>query len=844
MSEPREPGPDTAMVAGSRPAEVAAPSPTTKVDYECPGCHRTLRVRREFFGSTLICKHCGNQFVPTAQGGTPPTIALASPVPNLPDFTAVETRTRDLAGQLETLGSQVAAIDAGLIERDSRTGQIVSDLARLTADLTGVQQQLAALTDELGGVRQHASAATEDAVQAILAGIAHQLREERQHAEQQLEPLRSEVERLHHQNQELATRVQSQPSDGHEPVDHRWESFQSEVARLHQENRELADRFAGQWREEHERIEQRLASVGNEVDRLHDQHVAAADDAETNSNVSQSVDTVALATRLDALEASLPVHLEPLTHLEQRVAAWDDRHSEFDALRQRLDDQLGQGQAGLNNLRVLFEERLQQGGSTLEALREQVDKLQQGDSGLDPLRENIDKLHVQSQEVANASAARDEQVHATLAALRSDFEATSAALDEQANRRLAFDEAVARFEVAAAKSDQTETALAALRSDQEAVRTALAEQAEHRSALEAAIARIETAAEHDRRDLAARWVDFEARVTDRGREVAAVHEQLQQVGEIHSARLDQLGTYLERINTLETNTATFRRELESLQGDQGAANQDLKAQLEALRRDLAQLRLSGSGQPPVSASSPTPRIVANPIRRKPPGGPIKWTAADATTERPELESLFDALTWDRTTVGTSSVASPNSGVHPRSATSPVAPAPPSSPDIYNERRNKYYTAMQSARYADAIGEARALVELTRHVTDNPNLDHALWLRNLAISLVMSGANDEARPLLHSALDLCESDAPQAQTPRLMCLFDLTDFYLQLNDPGEALSHYGRALNLLTEVGEQPAPVQQRAQQCMDRIKAISQGNIDLAAVIPELSSSVVVSARP
>ena len=45
--------------------ETSSSTVTIRVVYACPHCRRSLRLRPEYFGSNLACKHCERPFIPS-----------------------------------------------------------------------------------------------------------------------------------------------------------------------------------------------------------------------------------------------------------------------------------------------------------------------------------------------------------------------------------------------------------------------------------------------------------------------------------------------------------------------------------------------------------------------------------------------------------------------------------------------------------------------------------------------------------------------------------------------------------------------------------------------------------
>jgi len=177
----------------------------------CPHCHRSgLRLRNEYLGRRVHCKHCGERFVTAAEhvtdwGGTPPTVPPPPPEPStvggpevsprespdsLPDDARVEVerlreRARDLEGRLaaadraarrraDELAAREDALRARLEEEaagrrdEAHRSALALEEARGRADAAErLAERLRGELDRLGDDRKAEREAIETASQAV-----------------------------------------------------------------------------------------------------------------------------------------------------------------------------------------------------------------------------------------------------------------------------------------------------------------------------------------------------------------------------------------------------------------------------------------------------------------------------------------------------------------------------------------------------------------------------------------------------------------------------------------------------------------------------------------------------
>lgn len=364
MPERLETGPDASAVAVAEGAAgVTPPSPREKVDYACPGCHRSLRVRREFFGSTIVCKHCGHQFVPRAAKPDQPAPApapapaaleiarepvspLATPIaPELAPLAAEvppaenhheddrDALIRSLGGQVEATQARLDALDSASEGRDGKLMEAIGDLGRLTSDLMTVRLALAALGEDVIAVRSSdsTSGVIESARRVVLDEVASLFQEERQLHQERLQPLQATLDRLHQHHQEFA--------DGHAAALARSEALGERLGaleaspRVDPDHAARLDRLDAAW----EDLAAGANALREQSDRLHDQ-VRQRDRDEARTRAESEAESPhlaeiraafdALRTEQEAFRSGLIDHEARRTELEATIVRLEEAHSE------------------------------------------------------------------------------------------------------------------------------------------------------------------------------------------------------------------------------------------------------------------------------------------------------------------------------------------------------------------------------------------------------------------------------------------------------------------------------------------------------------------------------------
>src|SRR5215213_5998259 len=130
---------------------------STHIELACPKCHEALRVRREYVGKRVTCKHCQQTFKvwdpdePSADLTSPPPLEGVGPASARGgDRDAEVARLRqELAtavAELESLrGGKLVALSAELAELRAERGRLAEELASARAQTAGQEAEPGAL---------------------------------------------------------------------------------------------------------------------------------------------------------------------------------------------------------------------------------------------------------------------------------------------------------------------------------------------------------------------------------------------------------------------------------------------------------------------------------------------------------------------------------------------------------------------------------------------------------------------------------------------------------------------------------------------------------------------------
>ena len=388
------------------------------------------------------------------------------------------------------------------------------------------------------------------------------------------------------------------------------------------------------------------------------------------------------------------------------------------------------------------------------------------------------------------------------------------------------------LEAGAAWDEEVRAQLEALLSRQGSIEARLTEQGDRQAKVESEVLRLETTGLRHRQELEAQWERFETQSLARWQAIEDIYERLREAGNLQDARQDQLESFLERIEALEADASSFRIGTDS-------ARVDHSRMLEGGPRQVAGLpgsTIADRGPRSIVATSPRDFGIA---------------AAPGQTEGKTLagiDQLVDELACEQVDAATSGGPvgrSDDDNVYGHISVRAIAAPSPDEPNAIDAGRQienakqKFDESMRSLKFAEAAKEARELVRLTCQGDATPDLTHALWLRNLGLSLSMAGELVEASASFHAALEICGPGEGPAWSPRLVCLLDLAEFYLHTKDAPQALRFCELALAML-EVAAMPANAfWDRARRCLERIKAAEGPMSLLSGIRPEATVAIL-----
>ena len=290
--------------------------------------------------------------------------------------------------------------------------------------------------------------------------------------------------------------------------------------------------------------------------------------------------------------------------------------------------------------------------------------------------------------------------------------------------------------------------------------------------------------------------------------IEGLHERLRLVSDQQAERQGRLEETLARLDALESEKTSLRGELEHL-----------RRELDATRKD----RTVPSPDPAASKDVGTDSVEVI----SPPTAPVIGLNSVPTLfnlDRLAQDLLLDQLgrTDDRSRPespetrvaappGMSAVAGPSSPT-PKPITTDVAAE-------YNRLGQQFNLLRNQGNSAQAIATARRIVVYTSDHFGDRHIEHALWLRNLGMSLLNAGERAEARALILRALEISKANLNLDQLPYAICLIDLADVHLAEGDGRRARPFCQDGLAIMKTLNlANDHPLLMRAQGCMARIE--------------------------
>jgi chromosome segregation ATPase len=273
----------------------------------CPNCGQKLRIRDQYVGLNVACKHCGRGFLfDPKQHGVEPDGGSSAPAPPTPtsDGETIERLEREVVGLREELHAALSAAARAAEERSA---------ARLTRD---ERDRLSHEHEETLRALDH-----ERSLAASLADELQRLRAERDEVVAEVESLRAECEAARHELREAVDRHESDIAEHRGAV----ESLQADRDRLEAE-RDRAAEQADSFRKEVE---------GHA--RLVESKRGATDDALRAAESSAK----ALAERLETAEAAVVAAQTERDEARERARTMAVKVEELERFKRDMSSTLG-----------------------------------------------------------------------------------------------------------------------------------------------------------------------------------------------------------------------------------------------------------------------------------------------------------------------------------------------------------------------------------------------------------------------------------------------------------------------------------------------------------------------
>ncbi len=382
-----------------------------RVEYQCPGCKRGIRIRPQYFGLKVACISCGQQFIPRPSeipGTGNRSAAAETEIARLvASFGVLQARLNSTDFELARLSRCLAASMAMSLERSS--------------DLAALRDRVAALDEEREKVQGRELPDFDQ--RAITDEIARGLAHEREATAQRWESLQREVDELRRRDEE-------------------WERREIEArdySRMFEARLGLVEQASPQVIDQLERLRERIGAV---------EHVSA-EWTMIREQMSVLVDQTHAIVQLGDDQANEVRTSLTMFQTEQEVwardlAAHETRQDQVEAAVTRLDAAAAsQGKDDASRW-ADFEARAALGGREVEALQQHLRQVDDDQTRrLGKLDSDSDRLAAIESDAATAlnavESCRDQQ-----AALATDL--------REEIQRLRFEVSSLRTELATRRS--------------------------------------------------------------------------------------------------------------------------------------------------------------------------------------------------------------------------------------------------------------------------------------------------------------------------------------------------------------------------------------------------------
>lgn len=366
---------------------------------QCPSCSADLRVKPEYAGKKVACKHCQHAF----------TVVIPAASAN-PSPATIEAATEQLQRDKEKLLKAASRLQAELNAARGEVETLGQELAKQRESIVATQSECESLRAEAERVRQD-------------------LREHTERAEEEIRTLRVAVAQLEQEKAESGTR------------DEAAASAQAECERLQQELSRHAEESEG-LRHDLDALKGTLASLEGERDQLREQAAAAREQLQGLDETAARLRS--LEEERDAIRAERDRHSsalmeaqaesqrlsEELQGTSARLVTFETEHrGELERLQAEAESQRGGWAAEREKLVADWELKARAGLDDAERLQREVESL----------RSQLDAASAEHAQVVGDLREESSRYAGESSVLRTQLDALQSELEEfrnQSNRQV------------------------------------------------------------------------------------------------------------------------------------------------------------------------------------------------------------------------------------------------------------------------------------------------------------------------------------------------------------------------------------------------------------------------
>ena len=364
------PSPADAIDPTTLPDPSIAPLAGEKVDVDCPGCRRTLKIRPQYLGLSVTCNRCEHRFIAAPGSDDHSPRGSAGRGEDSPrEWEGLERKHLALESEIGLLAGRLGGVEAGLEElhsgkpgRDASLEGAVAELEQQRREYASLEASVSAIRAEFEGFRGTTGSAWEAERQAVAGEVVARFEGERDLARRQLEQVQLEVEGLRRQDVERADRWAE--------AEARMQALESRLGSLEEATRHGIERGS--------RLDERLRGLedaGAERDATREEFGRLRDQ---DDSLRQVVDGQA-----EEFRAGLAAFRAEHSSIRQAIDAHEERHADAAAGLARHEASRLEGERGVADLREKLE------------------------AGYLVVRDEIEKLHELLQQVVDHQAERN-----------------------------------------------------------------------------------------------------------------------------------------------------------------------------------------------------------------------------------------------------------------------------------------------------------------------------------------------------------------------------------------------------------------------------------------------------